>query len=75
MPNIVSPVAIKFSNERIRVSSDLMAQSYYPAVAAADRWISLGSGQAALDQMQNDIRDCSNKFLAAYDHLYWTEKN
>lgn len=75
MSNIVNPVAIKFANERIRPSADKLGQAYYPAVAAVDRWTTLGSGQAALDQMQTDIRSAADRILTAYNHVYWTEKN
>lgn len=75
MANITNLSAVKFSNERIRSSADLLAQVYYVAVAVSDRWASLGSSQAALDQMQPDIRDVADRLLAAYAHGYWTEKN
>jgi len=75
MPNITSPIAVKFTNERCRPSADLMAQAYYLAVAANDRWVTLGSGQPALDQMQADIRNAADRIIAAYSSTYWTEKN
>lgn len=74
MANITSAAALKFSNERIRVSANLMAMAYYPAIAAVDRWTTLGSGQAALDQMQADLHNCADRILAAYSHALWTER-
>lgn len=77
MPNITAAAAVKFANERIRVAADLMGQVYYPAVAAGNRWVSLGSGQAALDQMQTDLggsNGCVARIIACYDFAYWTEK-
>lgn len=75
MANIVSLIAVKFSNERVRPSSDLLSQAYYLAVAAGNRWTTLGSGQPALDQMQVDLLTVANRIISAYDYAYWTEKN
>jgi len=72
---ITSPQAIAFSNGKIRPAADLLAQAYYSASQVSDRWTSLGSNQAALDQMQPDIRAAADRILAAYDFAYWTEKN
>lgn len=75
MANITSLVAVKFSDERVRPSADLLAQTYYLAIAVIDRWTSLGSGQTALDQMQADLRAAANRILSSHDHVFWTEKN
>jgi hypothetical protein len=75
MADIVSAVAIKFSNERVRPSSDLLAQAYYLAVAAGDRWGTLGSGQPALDQMQVDLRTVADRMIDAFLQVFLTEKN
>lgn len=61
MANITDPRAIQFSNARARPSADVMAQAYYLATAAIDRWVSLGSGQAALDQMQADLKTAAER--------------
>lgn len=74
MANIVSPVASNFSDARVRPSADLMVQAYYLCLQASDRWVTLGSNQAALDQMQSDIRTAADRAIAAFDHAYWTEK-
>lgn len=75
MANIIDPRAIKFSNNGARPSADKMAQAYYLAIPANDRWVTLGSGQAALDQMQPDLKAVADRILAAYTLAYWTEKN
>lgn len=75
MANITNAIAIKFSNERCRPSADLLAQAYYATIAAVDRWATLGSSQAALDQMQTDLRGAADRLLSAYNHVYMTEKN
>lgn len=75
MASIVAPQAIKFTNERVRRSADLLAQAYYLAVAVSDRWLSLGSGQAALDQMQADIRAGADRMMDTYTHAQFTERN
>lgn len=43
MADIVSPQAIKFSNERIRVAADLIAQLDNLAASILNEWTALGS--------------------------------
>ncbi len=73
--NITAVPAITFCNTGVRLVSDLVAQSYYLAVPLGDRWVTLGSGQAALDQMQLDFKTAANKIISTFDKCYWTEKN
>lgn len=72
---VTDPYAIKFSNERGRPAADLMAQAYYLADAAKDRWNGL-SGTAAekIAVMGADIRAACDRIYAAFLHCYTTEK-
>ena len=69
---INSVQAIKFSNERIRVSADKLAQSYYLCDATRDRWNALGSGQLPL--MENDIHQTADLNKENYKWFFETEK-
>ncbi len=74
MANIIAAAAVKYCSEQVRPAADLLAQAYYPAIAAVDRWTTLGSGQSALDQMQTDLRNCADRIMAAYRFVYCAEK-
>lgn len=75
MANITNAQAIAFSNNQVRTSADRLAQAYNRSVVVSERWVALGSGQAALDQMQIDICAAANKIIDAYNLAYWAEKN
>jgi hypothetical protein len=72
--SINNPVAIKFSNERVRASSDQLAQCYYHCDAARDRWDSLGGGSGAIAVMETDIRGAADRLVYAYEFCFRTEK-
>lgn len=71
---VTDAYAIKFSNEVIRVGADRLAQAYYRADAAADRWGSLGGGQPAIDVMEQDIRKACNRIIELYEFCWRAEK-
>jgi hypothetical protein len=70
---ITDPAAIKFSNERVRVSADRLAQAYYKAVQVKTRWDALGGGQAAIDQMP-ELRTLAATMATLYEWCWRTEK-
>jgi hypothetical protein len=74
LSNIISPAAIQACNQQYRPVSDLAAQAYARCNNVNTRWISLGSNQAALNQMQPDILGAANRILATFDAAYWAEK-
>lgn len=71
---INSAAAVKFSNERVRPSADLLARAYYRCDAARDRWDGLGGGQTAVDQMASQIRLAADSLIALYEWSFRTEK-
>jgi len=71
---ITDSTAIKFANEKIRVSADKLAQCYYHCTAILERWNSLGGGQPAIDVMQNDIRNCADLLTETYQFCFLVEK-
>lgn len=74
MPDITSATAIRFSNERVRVSADRLAQAYYLADALKDQWDALGGGQTALNALAAKVRQVANKLTELYEWCWRTEK-
>ena len=59
MADIVSPQAIKFSNERIRVAADLIAQLDNLAASILNEWTALGSTALIPNTADNIIDDAA----------------
>ena len=74
MPDITNPLAIKFSDERVRTSADRLAQAYDEAVDLKTRWDALGGGATALAVMAADIQDAASRFTEFYKWCLHTEK-
>lgn len=71
---INSAAAVKFSNERVRPSADLLSRAYYRCRAARQRWDGLGGGQGAINQMSADIRAAADLAVMLYEWCFRTEK-
>lgn len=72
---ISSPTAIKFSDNRVRPSSDRLTQFYRRCVDVQPRWTALGGGQGAINVMGPDIVAAANAGVAAYEFCFRTEKS
>lgn len=75
MANITDKRATDFSNNYIRPLSNNLGKSYYRDKAVGSRWIGLGSNQAALDQMQPDIKAAADQKILTFDQSFFVEKS
>lgn len=71
---VTNPDALTFSNQRLRVNADRIAQAYYAMDNISDRWVALGGGQSAIDVMEVDIRIAADHVYNAYAFAFHTEK-
>jgi len=57
---VTNPVAIKFSNEKIRVAADLLAQLDNFALAVLNEWTALGGTALIPNTVGNILRDSAS---------------
>lgn len=72
--SVTDPTAVAFSNDRIRVAADRLANAYYLCQSVSDRWTALGGGQPAIDVMEADIRFAAQHVADLYELCWRTEK-